>query len=149
MKLKPILLVTLFLGIWFILRNYKTWYNDFQSSTQSQEGEIVNNKKQGEWKVYYQNGNLKTIENFKNDTLNGSYISYHSNGKIRSRSVYKMGIQVDSVFMYHSNGRINLAEWKDKNGKGQGTFKIYHENGQLSQVAKYMDGHLHDTSKAY
>ena len=149
MKLKPALLVIFFLVVWVVLKNYKSWYSDFQYLTKSPEGKTIDDKKQGEWKTYYLNGNLKTIETFKNDTLNGPSFSYNPDGTIRIRSTYRNGIQVDSLIMYHSNGTPNSAEWFDENGKSQGVFKMFHSNGNLSQIGKNKDGNLDDTCKTF
>jgi antitoxin component YwqK of YwqJK toxin-antitoxin module len=149
MKLKTVLIVIVFIGLWFFLKNFKSIYRDFEYSSGEPEGQTVNNKREGEWKTFYSNGKIKALENYKNDTLEGSNFSYGPNGNLRAKSFYHKGIMIDSFIMYHSNGQINLAEWKDEAGKSQGIFKIFYESGRLSQIGKHKDGHLDDTSKTY
>lgn len=149
MKLKTVIIIIGFIGLWFFLKNFKSIYNDFKNTAFEPKGKTVAGKKEGEWKTFYLNGNLKSIENYKNDTLNGPKVAYGPNENLRAKYFYKMGIMVDSFIMYHSNGKINSLEWKDENGKSQGVFKIFHENGLLSQIGKHKDGHLDDTSRTF
>ena len=131
------------------MKNFKSLYNDYENSSTEPKGKILAGKKEGEWKTYYSNGYIKTLENYKNDTLNGPKISYRPDKSLRAKSFYRKGVVVDSFILYHSNGKINSAEWRGENGKSQGVFKIYHENGLLSQVGKHRDGNLDDTSKTF
>ncbi|PVH25403.1 toxin-antitoxin system YwqK family antitoxin [Sphingobacterium corticibacter] len=110
---------------------------------------MIDGKKQGEWKVYYLNGQLKSLENYTNDTLDGKVFYYGPNGILRSKASYKMGVAVDSFIMYHTNGNINLAEWRDDRGKSQGVFRVYYDSGQLSQIGTKKDGHFEDTCRTF
>lgn len=149
MKLKKVIIIIGFIGLWFVIKNFKSIYSDYKNTASEPKGKTIVGKKEGEWKTYYASGNLKTLENYKKDTLNGPKLSYGPKKNLRAKYFYQKGIMVDSFIMYHSNGKINLAEWKDKKGKSQGVFKIFHKNGLLSQIGKYKDGHLDDTSKAF
>ena len=40
----------------------------------------LNGKPHGKWLIFYNNGNLKSIENWKNGKLYGKYILYQDNG---------------------------------------------------------------------
>jgi antitoxin component YwqK of YwqJK toxin-antitoxin module len=42
-----------------------------------------------------------------------------------------------------------MEEWKDSSGKTQGLFKVYHLNGQLSQIGYMKDNYLDDTCKTF
>jgi antitoxin component YwqK of YwqJK toxin-antitoxin module len=117
--------------------------------TKTPVGTTTNGKKQGEWKTYYENGQVAKIENYLNDTLNGQLIYFNNKGKIKGKQFYRMGVKVDSSKMYFSNGKANLEEWKDSSGNTQGLFKVYHTNGQLSQVGYMKDNYLDDTCKTF
>ena len=71
--------------------------------------------KNGEYKTYYDNGNIETVVNYKNDKLNGESKSYYENGQIK--------------------GEINY-----KGGKKDGISKSYSENGQLISVETFYEG---------
>jgi antitoxin component YwqK of YwqJK toxin-antitoxin module len=112
-------------------------------------GTTTKGKKQGERKTYYTNGQIAKIENYLNDTLNGQFVYFDEKGKIKGKLFYRMGLKVDSSQMYFPNGKVNLEEWKDSSGKIQGLFKVYHVNGQLSQIGYMKDSYLDDTCKTY
>ncbi|MBS1755491.1 MAG: hypothetical protein JST34_15735 [Bacteroidetes bacterium] len=139
--------IILFLGV-------LTLYSCFSPSVDGLEtkppvGQTVDGKKQGEWKTYYTNGQIAKIENYLNDTLNGQLSYFDEDGKIKGRQFYRMGIKVDSSTLNFSNGHANLEEKKDSTGKTQGLFKVYHQNGQLSQIGFMKDNYLDDTCKTF
>ena len=57
----------------------RTYYDKEQTKLDEEYYEI-NGKKEGEYKEYYMNGNLKVICNYINNKLNGKYKLYHYNG---------------------------------------------------------------------
>src|SRR5690606_10208371 len=67
-------------------------------------------------KVYYENGNLKSLQEYKNDTIeHGTYLFY-----------YPSGVLEDSA-------QIN-------NGKFHGERYLYYENGNLHKITTYKNG---------
>ena len=116
---------------------------------QSAVGKTENGKKNGEWKSYYKNGQVAKIECYVNDTLNGTCSYFGENGEIKQKVSYNMGTTVDSFITYFQNGNPNLEEWKDSNGRTQGLFRVYHPNGQLSQLGHMNDDYLDDTCKTF
>jgi len=129
---------------------YSCWYPDTDNlDTKPAVGQTINGKKEGEWKTYYTNGQVAKIETYLNDTLNGQISYFDEKGKLKGKLFYRMGIKVDSSKMYFPNGQANLEEWKDSSGKTQGLFKVYHQNGQLSQIGYMKDNYLDDTCKTF
>ena len=117
--------------------------------TKQAVGQIIKRQKQGEWKTYYSNGQVAKIENYFNDTLNGQISYFDEKGKIKGKTFYNMGVKVDSSKMYFPNGQANMEEWKDSSGKTQGLFKLYYQDGQLSQIGYMKDNFLDDTCKTF
>lgn len=123
--------------------------NFFNSSDLKTEGTFINGKKEGLWKTYYLNGQLKSSHWYHHDTLNGPSVTYNKNGGYSLRTKYKMGIAVDSFLMY-VDGKLNLAEWRDAHGKTQGIFRVYYiETGSLSQIGRMKNNQLNDTCKSF
>jgi antitoxin component YwqK of YwqJK toxin-antitoxin module len=81
-------------------------------------------KREGELKEYYRNGNLKTRQFYKNDTLN------------------------DSSFSYFENGKMSTMQFL-KNHKKEGTWKAFNEQGQLFVEVNYKNDELDGYSKKY
>ena len=44
-------------------------------------GKYVNGKKDGEWKKFYEDGNLKEIRNYENGVKHGKHLGFFQNGK--------------------------------------------------------------------
>jgi antitoxin component YwqK of YwqJK toxin-antitoxin module len=112
-------------------------------------GQLINGKKSGEWKRLFKNGQLQSIENYRNDTLHGRQLIYYPDGQIYIKRTYFQGKEIDSTIWYHSNGKIHLEEFRDSLGRKQGRFKIYHSNGQPSQIAYSKDGELDGESRSF
>ena len=124
-------------------------FDNYSDDALKSVGTTINGKKEGEWKTYFVTNRLSKIENYKNDTLNGSFTSFSENGNLYAKGTYKMGLKIDSFYLYNSNGTINLQEWRDSTGKSQGLFKVFYDNGQLSQLGYMKDSYLDDTSKSF
>lgn len=120
----------------------ETYQRDRKWAKEDAKGPMIKGMKNGEWKTYFKNGRLASVENYKNDTLNGPRIFYFPDGQCQSRMNYKMGIQVDSFFFYSSNGKVSHQGFSNPQGKDEGPFKIYHDNGQLSQIGQYVNGYM-------
>ncbi len=79
-------------------------------------GELVNNKKQGRWKFYLGNGMLWREVEFKNGIENGSWKMWHE-----------------------ETGKIYIDQYLI-DGKSNGYWREYYENGQIKEEGGYMKG---------
>ena len=95
-------------------------------------------KLNGKQRSYYNNGKLKSIVYYVNDRVNGIE-AYDKNGKLLHRSLFKDG-NGDWKF-YWSNGQVS-EEGKYKNGRKDGTWYKYREDGSIDTVIKYDNGRL-------
>ena len=87
-----------------------------------QNGKVVNGLKEGEWKGFYENGNL-LWSGFYNKGLNVSkWIEYHNNGKVFTTGHYENGKKIGIWTFYDKKGR-KIAEEIFHNGSI--TTKIY------------------------
>lgn len=112
--------------------------------------------KQGLWKEFWQNGDLKSEVNFINNKKQGLQITwfddpdcveselYYKNGLLDGPSIYyskkckkeffenyKNGQKEGLELEYYSNGRVK-AEGKYKSGNLDGYYKVYDKNGNFS-----------------
>lgn len=93
-------------------------------------------KPHGKWLAFYDNGKMKSIENWKHGALNGKYILYNENGKKVLETCYKDGIDNGKYAIYYPNGKPRILG-KIKNGVPVGKWKKYDENGKLLGISKY------------
>jgi antitoxin component YwqK of YwqJK toxin-antitoxin module len=73
--------------------------------------------KNGEWKEYYENGQLKIVGFYKDGKQEGEWKEYHENGQLKSVGSFK-------------------------NGRQEGEWKAYDENGQLKVIIHYKNGEV-------
>lgn len=91
----------------------------------------------GKWKEFYINGNIRTEYSFSNGLLSGTYKAYYPDEKIQTERFYNNGKLMNVFFCRDSRGNPikygNFAE-------GNGTLKIFDENGKVIQEIFYKDG---------
>ena len=87
-----------------------------------QNGKVVDGLKEGEWKGFYENGNL-LWSGFYNNGLNVSkWIEYHNNGKVFTIGHYDNGKKIGVWSFYDKHGK-KIADEIYKNNTV--TTKIY------------------------
>ena len=96
----------------------------------------VKGKPNGKWISFYDNGKMKSIENWKDGMLNGKYILYNEKGKKVLETCYKNGIDNGKYAIYYSNGTPRILG-QIKNGVPVGKWKRYNAEGKLAGVSKY------------
>src|SRR5690606_17458969 len=91
-----------------LTREFKFRQSEKEWEKEEPRGQINDGKKIGEWTTYFKNGQIASVENYKNDTLHGRQIHYTPSGRYNLRANYRMGVKVDSFFLYTGNGDLNL-----------------------------------------
>ena len=105
-------------------------------------------KRDGSYKQFYENGNLKAEGSYKDGKKHGSYKKYYSNGKIRSKGSYKEEKLDGEHRAYYENGELEKKE-NYKMGKWHGSFKSYYENGKLNVKTSYTNDTLDGDYEKY
>ena len=67
-------------------------------------GEYRDGKREGEWLIYYDNGQLLEKVNVKNGKLDGEHVWYYDNGQLRGKQNYKNGGPEDDPEYYTKDG---------------------------------------------
>ena len=80
------------------------------------EGFIENNRNTGLWKYYYPDGQLESEGYFKNDLADSNWVWYYENGIVKERSVFKEGKRNGRSSRYDEKGNI-ISENIYKNDK--------------------------------
>lgn len=71
------------------------------------EGDVKNNLRNGDWKSYFENGNVQSEVNFVNGKENGKYAVYYENGKLFIEGHFDMGNCIGEWSFYGENGDLN------------------------------------------
>uniref|UniRef100_A0A6C0E999 Uncharacterized protein n=1 Tax=viral metagenome TaxID=1070528 RepID=A0A6C0E999_9ZZZZ len=80
---------------------YKEWWNNGQIKLYCH---YVNGKEDGSYAQWYSNGNLKSQANYVNRTLNGKYTSYYENGNKEMESFYVDGLETGVTHEWSADG---------------------------------------------
>lgn len=99
----------------------------------------INNKKQGNWVKYYDNGKMRYKGFFVNDIPTGVFIYYHPNSRMKSVLNYD-DKGCSSVELYWENSNRAAKGFYDENNQRDKLWNIFYEDGKLSAVINYKHG---------
>ena len=84
----------------------------------------------------YNNGQVKSIENFKNGKLNGEFKEFFEDGKLFQIATFKNG-DMKNIKVFYENGNLKFEQnLKDRKGR----YKGYYPNGQLEEEGEVFQG---------
>ncbi len=101
------------------------------------EGDFIQQKKEGIWKYYGEDGKLIYEETYHNGTLNGKKITYYpESGQPFEVLEYKNGIKNGKWIKYFPEGTM-MTQTQYINGKLEGDFVNYTPEGKILVKGKY------------
>lgn len=100
----------------------------------------------GEWKWFYESGNIHRIENYENGMLNGLMEEKTDSGLVITRGIYLDG-QEDGEWYYQIEGYREEGKYAD--GRRTGIWKHYYDNGNLAFEGNFEDGQPDGIHKFY
>ena len=84
---------------------------------------IKNGKRVGAFVTYWENGQLMTKGNYKDEDRDGAWVNYYDNGQLMSKGTYKDGKRVGSWINYWKNGELSeTGTYKDNKMNGKWVF---------------------------
>lgn len=93
------------------------------------EGNYVNGELHGEYKVFFPDGSLQSVQYYKNGLNDSIYRSYSYGGKPATEGQYRMGDKVGTWKYYRMSGKLQTVETFDA-GVLHGVRTHYFENGK-------------------
>lgn len=137
-----------------------------------------NNQKNGDWKTWYSNGKIKSINYYNNGNKTGKWVAYNKSGKVISETNYADNINNSEIIYEYTSNQKNLISIKQYENeklvesesyeyKGGKLFKIkkfqikegaievliadieYGEEGEILQSKSYVNGKLNGEYKSY
>ena len=98
-------------------------------------------KPMGKWKFVREDGTTKKIEVYETGKKNDEWITYEKNG-----DVYYQFWDMDSLIseyadLHYPNGQL-IEKISYKDGRKNGKFTGYYENGQTKHIRTYKDDNL-------
>jgi antitoxin component YwqK of YwqJK toxin-antitoxin module len=102
-------------------------------------GHIEAGKKHGEFKYYYENGDLAVLEHYNHGILDGECEFRWPDGNTSVRGTFRDGMKGCRFESFHGNGQLHCVQ-TFKNGLLTGTVEIFGSNGALAQRSRWADG---------
>jgi antitoxin component YwqK of YwqJK toxin-antitoxin module len=126
-------------GLWKIYNRDGKFkgYNDGQLV---EEGEYVNNKKNGVWTKYYPEGTKKHELTFVNNVANGYAKIYYRSGQLQEEGMWQQNKWSGQYKYYNENGNMKYDWNYNSSGKREGQQKYFHDNGVLMYLGEWKNG---------
>lgn len=84
----------------------------------------------------YKDGQVESIENFKNGKLNGEFKEFFEDGSLSQIGTFKNG-EMKSIRVFYENGNLKFEQnLKDRKRR----YKGYYPNGQLEEEGEVFQG---------
>ena len=93
--------------------------------------------REGEWKSYYESGNLKSVKKYLKGDRHGDWKSYYESGKPISIGSYVEGAKHGEWKLYYESGFPEEAG-RYVNGFEQGEWVYYYENNKVQSTGAYL-----------
>lgn len=106
---------------------YGEWRYYFENGDLKMRGDLTSNNT-GYWEYYFESGNIKQEGKIINNKQEGLWKYYFENGKIKSQGAYLNGIKKDSWTYYYEDGNKKASATYIN---GIGKYKEYYESGAL------------------
>lgn len=94
---------------------------------------------EGERKIYYSNGQIQYLERYSNGQYEGKYQAFHENGKLALEGQYENNAMTGEWLGYYDNGQMK-ERVRFEGGNENGPFMEWHPNGKEKAKGKYLDG---------
>ena len=106
----------------------------YENGNIESEIEVKDNMKNGVAKWYYINGKLNFEANYVNDKEEGELRKFYEDGILNTVAFFKEGLQDGDFIEYYHDGNLKSEQFFTK-GIQDKEFKSYYLNGQLSMYA--------------
>lgn len=113
------------------------------------EGQFVKGKQEGEWKYYFDNGQINRKVIFKDGKPNGAWEVYRADGTLQAKRGFKDGIRDGEWISYDDSGKKPLVEEHYAKGLQDGTWKTWYPSGQLRTQITFKNGKRDGTSSEW
>ncbi|MEI9946352.1 MAG: tetratricopeptide repeat protein [Chitinophagaceae bacterium] len=128
-------------GVWQLKGvPYSGKYIDYYNSGRKMaEGMLADGKLNGEVKVLFQNGGIKSVNHYKDGLVHGSLMEYYKSGALKQKREYTDG-KSDGVWeSFFPNGSYEV-KGKARPGNGTDTSYEYYSTGKIKKISIIKNG---------
>ncbi len=126
-------------GLW-VIKGHMINATNYKPNQKVEEGEYVADRREGVWKKYHTNGELKSEITYVSNRPRGSYKLYYNSGILEEDGNWVNEKNAGEFKRYHPNGKLAQDFIFEDNGLRTGTQKYYYENGQLEMEVQILKG---------
>ncbi|PQJ32043.1 hypothetical protein BST92_08935 [Nonlabens arenilitoris] len=121
----------------------------YPSGNLKTKGQLLHDKKMGTWISYLENGDEKSIQNFKDDVLDGFQKTLYSQ-ELYMEGDFKQGVKIGTWKSYFKdNHQLKYLKHFDNNGNSTGKWESYYDSGELSLIENYVNNQANGNKTEY
>lgn len=128
-------------GNWIIFKN--------RTTQKLQEGTYLKGKKEGIWKSYYVNGNIKSEISYIQGKKKGDARIFYENGNIAEEGTWMVDKWVGKYKSYYRNGKLSYLWNYNDLGTRSGYQQYFYENGNIKIEGEWQEGKEQGVIKEY
>jgi len=113
------------------------------------KGYYVNNKKTGVWITTLSSNLIQRLEYYKDGVKDGISLSIDRKGHLMSQEYFKNGLLNGLSINYTAFSEMQVSEINYLNGKKNGIYRTYYDNGKLQEETNYIEDIKDGQSKWY
>ena len=117
----------------------RTWWDEEKTILKS-EISYLDGHMNGEYKMWYDNGQLSDHRFYLDDSLHGEWKCWYDNGQISEQCFFMDGKLHGEYKEWYCNGQISENVFYT-NSNIHGEYKKWYSNGELSEHIFYVDGY--------
>ena len=113
-----------------------TWTFWYDNGNLKGEGKYEEGTMAGPWKLYFEDGTLKAEGNYKNNLKDSTWTLYYESGAKKSVGTFVAGVKHGPWTEYYKNGQV-FFNGNYKFGLSDGNWEFFFESGKLYQKGSY------------
>lgn len=115
---------------------WRYWYNTGEIKA---KGRFVTGKPDGRWVMYYRDGQIKTVKEYQLGILHGQFMQAFSGGQEKIKGRMELGMKVGWWRYYFADGQIK-SEGLYLNDKEDGEWRFWAKDGEHVATVRYRSG---------
>lgn len=129
-------------------KTYTTNYHYADNGKLQAIGNIIADRREGEWLFLHENGKVAAKGVLNEDARTGEWVYYHINGKVKEISSFKEDIYDGMTQLFYDNGQLK-EEANTLNGELEGITKYYDRSAALTGYETFKRGKKEGLAEFY
>lgn len=126
-------------------RKQGPWKKEYGNGYYVYEGQFKDDQPVGTFKRYYENGVLKSIQQYGQNETSG-IVMYETDGLTKSAQGAYIGKEKEGEWIYYVDGKVSLIEHY-KRGVLCDTVKVFAKTGELIEATPYSKGKMNGVKR--